>query len=258
MHAAMFSARITFPKGGQDAETAAETATDLLAVWQKNGQIVDKDWVLADAGDIIDAYVTLPQRDSLDPVYDNRYVTAELERRRARGWRAPAVTILGEDPETHCACSCTASSALVLFTTYLSCAPPIRCLDCFDPVPLYRLPHIEGHEHLRILHWAADYRACDTLQMHCTVGERFGEAQLYRHDSALSRLGRDLGARLEAAIGKPVYYFLLKSRGRSREKELARKCPSCGGDWRMDLRLFDLFDFRCEGCRLLSAIASDC
>ena len=125
-------------------------------------------------------------------------------------------------------------------------------------MPLYRLPHVRDHEHLDLLNWADDYRACDTLQMHCTVGERFGEGQLYRHDGALGRLGRGLAARLAAAIGRPVYYFLHKARGRSRDAELARACPSCEGEWRVDRRLHGLFDFRCDRCRLLSAVASDC
>src|SRR5439155_18113570 len=121
----------------------------------------------------------------------------------------------------------------ILFTHMFSSSPPVRCGTCFMPVPLYRLPHTRDAEYLNVLHWVADYRACDTLQMHCTTGERFGESQLGRVDSALSRQGRALAAELAAALDRPVYYNLFKARGRNRKTELARKCPSCGRKWHL-------------------------
>ncbi|RYD27709.1 MAG: hypothetical protein EOP86_24150, partial [Verrucomicrobiaceae bacterium] len=168
-----------------------------------------------------------------------------------------SVTVLGRDPCGLDFCVCPSRSAFVLFTDYLaSDIPPVRCLDCFDPVALHTLPHTADGEHLGLLWWAADYRACDTLQMHCTTGERFGEQQLRRHDSSLSRQGRDLCSQLETLTGVPVYYYLHKTRSRSRASELQRRCPSCGSEWRLEPRLH-LFDFQCGKCRLLSNIASD-
>jgi predicted nucleic acid-binding Zn ribbon protein len=167
----------------------------------------------------------------------------------------PTVLIVSKDPNLPASCSCEARSALVLFTTYLSECSPVRCLDCFSPVALYVLPHIDDHEHLGVLQWAADYQACDTLQMHCTTGERFGEEQLYRHDSSLSRHGRALCSKFETALRVPVYYFLHKTRSRSRDDELQRRCPSCDSNWLLPSRIH-LFDFQCPSCRLLSAVAS--
>ncbi len=251
----VFAAKVSFPKGRADAATVSEAALSVLGCWYKHGQILEGDWATSDSGPSIDAYVAIPERDSLGPIHDNRYAKEALDELKAAGHGLPAVTVLGSDPTMDPVCSCESPSALVLFTHYLSTLPPVRCLDCFRPVPLYRLPYPHDEEHLGILHWAADYRACDTLQMHCTTGERFGEVQLYRHDSSLNREGRDLAKQLEALTGKPVYYWLFKARGRSREAELARKCPSCGGRWRLKEPLFKLFDFRCKRCRLLSGIA---
>lgn len=253
----MFTARISFLKGPSDAQAVSEAVSQLLGCWYKNGQIISADWAVADSGAGVEFYVTIPERESLEPVHNNRYASEELAALIGRGYGMPTVTILGSDPSQDAVCSCESPSALVLFTHYLSSAPPVRCLDCFRPVPLYRLPHFHDAEHLGLLQWAADYRACDTLQMHCTTGERFGEGQLYRHDSSLSRNGRDICARLEAVLRRPVYYWLRKVRSRSRQEELARRCPACGGAWRLEQRLFSLFDFRCEPCRLLSAIACD-
>lgn len=251
----MFTAKISFPKGRANGDTVSEAAMNVLACWYKNGQILDRNWPTAESARHVDTYVSVPERGSLRPAHNNLYAKEALAKLQADGYGLPIVTVLGPDPTVDPVCSCKGSSAFVLFTHFLSISPPVRCLDCFRPVPLYRLPYPHDEEHFGLLHWAADYRACDTLQMDCTTGERFGEGQLYRHDSSLSREGRDLAKRLETLVGKPVYYWLLKVRGRSREVELARKCPSCGGKWRLKRRLFGVFNFRCKRCRLLSCVA---
>jgi len=248
----MFTGKLSFPKGSSETVQVAGAAHDLLSCWYKNGQVVGDSWPLADAGANVEAYVSVPELTALDSQHNNTYANQALE---ALGAGPPAISILGLDPNLTSACSCSSRTAFLLYTHYLSQAPPVRCLDCFDPVPLYRLPYLHDQEHLVLLHWAADYRACDTLQMHCTTGERFGEEQLSRHDSSLSRNGRDLCARLEHRTALPVYYFLHKTRGRDRESELERRCPSCGSEWRLEKRLH-VFDFMCKRCHLLSAIVA--
>jgi predicted nucleic acid-binding Zn ribbon protein len=252
----MFTAKISFQKEGRNAEATTDSAHDLLSCWYKNGQIVKNSWAFADRDVAVDVYVTIPEPTSLEPLHGNRYVAQALEDLVARGHQVPSVTVLGVDPCFSAVCSCKSTSSLLLYTHYMTEAPPVRCLVCFQPVPLYRLPYVHDEEHLLLLQWAADYRACDTLQMHCTTGERFGEDQLYRHDSSLNKNGRGLGEKLEALAGCPVYYFLHKTRSRGKKRELERRCPSCGGNWRLDARLH-IFNFQCEPCRLLSAIAAD-
>jgi predicted nucleic acid-binding Zn ribbon protein len=239
----MFTAKVSFPKGSSEPAQVAGAAHDLLSSWYQNGQVVGDTWAFADAAANVEAYVSVPEIEALERVHNNVYANRALD---ALAERAPRVSILGPDPNLAKSCSCPSRTGLLLFTTYLAHAPPVRCLDCFQPVPLYRLPHLHDQEHLVLLQWAADYRACDTLQMHCTTGERFGEEQLYRHDSALSRNGRDLYSRLEQRTGTPVYYFLHKTRGRSHAAELERRCPSCDSKWLLAKRLH----------LLLSAIAS--
>ena len=91
--------------------------------------------------------------------------------------------------------------------------------------------------------------------MHCITGERFGERQLFDHKSSLSRQGRDLAAQMETATGIPFFYYLHKIRSRGFDAELKRRCPNCEGVWRLE-ESQHLFDFRCDPCRLLSAIAA--
>jgi predicted nucleic acid-binding Zn ribbon protein len=147
----------------------------------KNGQIAYGTWMLVRREGRLEAFVRLAEPHSLETRHNNCYSTEALA---ALSPLVPDVEILGPVPESSTVCGCVSRSAMVLFTHYLSTDPPVRCLDCFELVPLYSLPHVHDREHLVLLHWASDYRACDTLQMHCTTGERFGEEQLSRHGSS--------------------------------------------------------------------------
>ncbi len=249
----MYTGRIEIPFEGRTLEDATDFLVNLLSCLYKNGQVLH--WSLAATSATVDAFVNIPDREALDPSSHGEYVVATLGADRAKGNPAPRFAVLGRDPSGPDTCSCAERRALLLYTHYLNELPPVRCLDCYLPVPLYRLPYVGYKEHLVILQWAADYVACDTLQMHCTTGERFGEAQLARHDSSLSSNGRELCRELEEAVGLPVYYYLHKTRGRSASSEAARRCPSCGGEWRLPSPLHR-FDFRCDRCRLLGAMAA--
>lgn len=250
----MLVAELSFALSGAAFNEAVEAVTWLFAAWYKNGQI-EKEWQLIESNGQLVAYALLPEADSLDSRNDNVYVTRFMGQLASRGVERPIVVIRGASPDFDPSCGCPVRESLILFTNIYSRTSPVRCGTCFMPVPLYRLPHTHDFEHLNILHWAADYRACDTLQMHCTTGERFAEAQLFRHDSSLSRNGRAVATKLAAATGLPVYYFLFKARGRSRAHELRRRCPECGDAWLLPERWHNNFDFRCVRCGLLSNVA---
>jgi predicted nucleic acid-binding Zn ribbon protein len=238
------------------AESDVDSVEGLLAAWWKNGQIEGHSWKTAFSSGGLRVFASLATPLALDPINDNVYATQALEELSTKGISRPEVRILGTDPESLNSCRCSQRSSLILFTHYLSRASPVRCGDCFDLVPLYTLPHTHDHEHLNLLQWAADYRACDTLQLHCTTGERFGERQLYRHDSSLSKQGRKIASLLSDRLGLPVYYFLMKARGRTMSVERRRVCPSCRQPWLLPSPWHRLFEFRCDSCRLVSNIPS--
>lgn len=237
------------------AEADAESVERLLAAWWKNGQIEDRSWKTAFSSGGLRVFVSLATPFALESINDNVYATRALDELSKKGIGRPEVRILGVAPESLDSCKCSQRSSLILFTNYLSEGSPVRCGDCFDLVPLYTLPHTHDHEHLNLLQWAADYRACDTLQMHCKTGERFGERQLFQHDSSLSRQGRDIASSLADRLGLPVYYFLMKVRGKTMSVERKRVCPSCRRPWFLPSAWHGIFDFRCESCRLVSNIS---
>ena len=252
----MFTAQITFPYGNADREDLLEAASTLLSVWYKNGQIVSSTWPMVEAASEVHAYALIADRDALEARFANRYGRERLEEMVKQAGVPPRIAVLGRDPESLDTCSCPERPSYVLFTTYGNQESPVRCGACFLPVPLYLLPYIRGEEHYDIISWVSDYRACDSLQLGCTVGERFGEQQMFRLGSALSQEGLEICRALEGKTGRKVYYYLHKSRGRTLGTEQRRRCPSCGGEWLLEESWHRMFEFRCDVCALVSNIAS--
>uniref|UniRef100_A0A486XK01 Zn-ribbon-containing, possibly nucleic-acid-binding protein n=1 Tax=Rheinheimera sp. BAL341 TaxID=1708203 RepID=A0A486XK01_9GAMM len=56
----------------------------------------------------------------------------------------------------------------------------------------------------------------------------------------------------------PVYYALYSGSSKDCRNENNKLCPGCGAKWRLSAPLHELFDFKCDKCRLLSNIAWDC
>jgi len=229
----------------------------LAALWQ-NGQILGSPTPIARARAGYSVFANLPAMDSLNRRHANRHVRRALRALAGAGFKAPKVQRLGADPEGIPACRCRRRPFLILFTTFFHEDSPVRCGACFQPIPLYVFPATGyGGDHYDILRWMSTYQAVDWLWIGSGAGEQFGHDQMARHDSPLSKDGRDVAKTLARVSRRPVFYRLTKALARSYRQERARKCPSCGGRWLLDQPLHRLFDFKCDRCWLLSNIAWD-
>lgn len=239
---------------GRDIEKVQEVIEHLLGALRMNGQILGREYpvVLDEAGCRV--FLSISEEDSLDKQRANIYVLKWIKKLAdldvLYSWQ-----VLGVEPYSTQVCTCAKPNFYILYTTYISLESPIRCGDCFGSIPLYRLPATANDAYSDILAWESDYKACDTLQMNCSTGERFGILQLSTHQSSLTKRGREICNRISVASDIPTYYYLLKSSGRSMKAEQKRKCPACNGDWLLQEPMYGLFDFRCSRCRLLSNIA---
>lgn len=250
----MYVVEIVFKnKQSTNTDHVIEVIQLLLGALRMNGQILGREFALAIDRENYRSYLLVPEEDSLDSGKANEYVLKWLNKLEELNvdfsWK-----LVGHEPDSNSVCACANSSHYILYTTYLTLETPIRCGDCFGNIPLYRLPATSGGEYADIISWESDYKACDTLQMNCNTGERFGVLQLSGHKSTLSKQGMDICNRITLSTGKPVYYYLLKPTGKGMKAELSRKCPSCGGEWLLQEPLHGLFDFRCDHCKLLSNI----
>jgi predicted nucleic acid-binding Zn ribbon protein len=243
-------------QGEQSQEQLSSLINGLLAVWRMNGQVYGREFhLLALPGEVRATFMT-PEAESLESIHDNQHVKRHKEELQAAGIEL-VTTALGRDLDGAEPCACQQRGSLVLFTSYVALESPLRCGDCFHPVPLYRTPVLESGEYYEVICWASDYDSCDSLQMNCSTLERAATRQLSALDSSLSKQGLGICQQVQDTTGLPVYYYLYKYNARSLAAEKARKCPSCGGEWLLEQPWHGRFDFRCDHCRLLSNIAWD-
>ena len=253
----MFTAEIRFKiVRKSDDEAVAERVNRLIQSWQRNGQLLSDEWPIAKNRDEIRVFVSIPERVSLRRGLDNKWVSKARNDLGEAGLSQPTAKILGREPVALDLCRCARPSAYVLYTDFLSMESPLHCADCFDPIPLYRIPHTSDCDNYEdIIFWRRSYHRCDGLQMSCCVGERFNTKQMSSFESELTKMGLQCRDAVERVSKRPCYYYLYRYNGRGKVAEERRKCPSCGKAWRLKERWHKKFDFRCDRCRLLSNYA---
>ena len=251
----MFAAELKFEsKARGTPEAKADAITWLIGSLVRNGNLLEE-FLLEGKAEDWTIYGIMPARDAFQRANWGGLVRQRIAELLLANLKRPRIRFLGVVPETAPACRCAKPRGFFLFTTFLDSEPPVRCIHCNGIVPLYRLPRSPSGEHSGLLSWKSNYQACDTLQMNCTVGERFGTRQMSDLTSELSRSGLAACREIRRLTGRPAYYYLHRADARSRAAELARKCPGCGGEWLLKKPLHGKFDFRCDRCHLLSNIA---
>jgi len=255
----MDTAQLFFRTGSsKNAEEVLDKVQGYLAALLHNGQMVGDHTPMAQVSGGYLVTASLPETDALADRFADKWVRKCLRELAAVGVHRPKVTQLGPDPESRSPYKCRKRPFLILFTTFLTASPPLRCGACFDPIALYRVPATnEAGNHQDVLSWQDTYQAMDWLFIGTGPGERFAHDQLSRFDSELSTDGRELARELEKNARVPVYYYLSKHFGRSDQAERKRKCPACGKAWLRKEPLHRIFDFQCQRCRLLSNVAFD-
>lgn len=255
----MYTAQLRFVTTSEDDEHEAKVVHiihNFLGGLRGNGQICGHEFPILTAAQGFFSFVLIPDTDALDPAHYNRYLKRFIQEFEKLGVPAPTFTIVGEDAEGADPCDCEQREWQMLFTTYAYLESPLRCGTCFGPIPLYRIPPTyDDAEYYDIRCWETDYQACDELQMGCQTLEKRATQELSRLHSSLSRQGLKICQKLTASSGIATYYYLYRSGGRSVEREKARRCPSCRGEWLLPGPLHGKFDFKCDRCHLLSNIA---
>ncbi len=237
----------------QGSDNRFENADLLLGAWRMNGQIVGREHPTFVTGRTYVAIVMVQEITSLEVANSGEYVRGRLNE-LAQSGISVEFRHRGATHGKTLICRCTPSPWMVLCTTFVQLGSPLLCGGCGCIVPLYRYPEPSG-DHYKAICSESDYQACDTLQMNCSTGERFGTAEISRLDSSLSIRGRAICTTYAELSGIPVYYYLYRGNGRSLVTERRRTCPGCGGSWLLPERLAPHFDMKCDDCRLVSNIA---
>jgi predicted nucleic acid-binding Zn ribbon protein len=236
-------------------ERQSDAVYSVLAAYYRDGRILGKNFGVFQAGNTFKTFICIPAKDAFENFLVSKYISDSLQKLNTVGLSQPNFKILGKENENSESCQCQNSSAYILITDFLSIQSPINCFVCNLPVSLYHFPRPFPGDFGRILGWQAQYKACDTLQMHSGFGERFGIKQMSNLKSGLTKLGLEICSDIQNLTKKPCYYYLYHPNGRSLKKERERKCPSCNSEWLLEKRLHKMFDFKCDKCHLLSHIA---
>lgn len=251
----MFVAELFFEYPNKKViEEVKENIDFLMSALRMNGQILGREMPVAEKKHFCIAFLLLPDTDSLNECYANKYVRerfANLNKLKVK----QTLTVHGFESSSHPLCNCKKPKGYILYTDYILSDPPLRCGNCFGTIPLYKIPPTYDVEYNDIICWVDDYKACDSLQMNCSTGERFGVFQISNYKSSLTKRGIDICSRISDCTGVPTYYYLQRYISCSRKKELNRKCPSCGSSWLLEEKLHSLFDFKCDRCKLVSNIS---
>ena len=255
----MYTVEVTFKIIEKNREEEQEELIILIKnSWRMNGQVLGNENIYAQAKNAFKMYLYIPEKDSLDKKYNNKYLDKDFIKLKEVGLANPKVKIIDEKSQDDELCDCKKPSSYILFTTYVALYTSLRCKKCFGTVPLYKIPKIyDDSEYYPLICWQSDYRSCDSLQMNCSVGEKFALKQLGSLDSQLTKDGLKVCKKIEEVTNIKTYYYLYKSKAKSKKQELLRRCPSCGKKWLLKKTLHSLFDFECKRCKLLSNIAYD-
>jgi predicted nucleic acid-binding Zn ribbon protein len=266
-----------------EAEQAIVNYLDML---RYQGQILGREFPTSMQDGHFVSRVVCPEQDSLHPDNQSEQVALAEQGLHQAGLLAPKLHLQGMDllsdstdpcgqghllaSKTHqqgmdllsdstdpCGHGDERPSWMLLYTSFLHSCSPLRCGDHFAPIPLYRLPAIANGDHKQIIKWQEDWEACDQLQMNGSIAEHAALHEIGEVGSRLQRRGSDLAKRLEGSSGIPTYYYLYRVGGLSKAAEQARPCPGCGGDWALEAPLHEIFDFRCDACRLVSNLSWD-
>lgn len=242
----------------EDKNKLCEEFDMLMSYYRGSGQAQGKIESSFISGDKITGYPYTLEKDSLNIRYNNFYVNRQIKKIEDLSGAKLQFKTVGKSYHSYVGpCSCKKSDYYILITNYISISSPVDCGNCNQPVPLYRLPVYHDYGYMPILSWESNYISCDTLQMNCEVGEIWAMKQMWDAHSQLSKQGREICRRIEELTNTPTYYYLFNYRRIRHKKDLERKCPVCNGEWILPQQLHNLFDFKCDKCRLVSSLSSN-
>jgi predicted nucleic acid-binding Zn ribbon protein len=188
----MYTIELSFKLNkSHNIERESEKIEYYLSALRKNGQILGKEQPLIHKNNTIRSYVYLPEDNSLDIKYSNKYVSKYSNEINDSGIKR-VYKLIGKEFYSSEICQCSSSDSYILYTDFLTLEPPLRCGNCFGIIPLYKIPTTYDDEYYDIKCWESNYQACDALQMNCSVGEKFGIRQMSDYKSALNKDGLEI------------------------------------------------------------------
>lgn len=202
------------------------------------------------------SYQTTLERVSLSKKYYDEYASKRVKEIEQSCDSKLTTEVIGKAiPEYKGVCKCKKPDFYILFTFAFNSSGFVDCGNCNKVVPLYKLTQLSYNDRSEMLSWETNYKACDNLQLGCTVGEKWATKQMSDASSQLSKQGISVCDTIKEFTDIPTYYYLYNYRHISPQKDKARLCPICNGKWLLQERLHHFYDFKCDNCKLLSSFS---
>ncbi len=257
----MFVAEIIFTitekndKGKNQFESFVQ---DFFANLLRNGQILGNEIFWWEKNKL-KAVVKIPRPDSLENRYFTKWSKNDWKIIKENFAEKALISILNKE-NLNCEFPILEREKyLYFFTNAFDDSSPVCAGKSGMAIPLYELP-LNQRQKQRLWAWQCSYIEYDKVWLGVDSLEIPMYKQLATHKSELAIEGIKLCRMLENKTGLPTYYYLMRYWGRQKgEKD--RLCPSCGNKWRIKKKPrakgIEKFDFKCNGCRLISHIAAN-
>lgn len=208
---------------------------------------------------VLSYYVEASRPDSIEPSQYGEFTNLAYRDAKKKFGTTPTIELLSDQAKEPLP-RWEDSSSLYLLATAFGVMGPVKCGDSGDEIPLYLLP-VSDRTREKLYFWRNEYQACDRLWLASGALEIPTYKQMADPTSKLSASGRELCQTIEAATGKPTYFYVMRYNGRNSGEE-TRPCPVCGNAWHTRDRdvlsePFHSFHFRCKPCRLVSSVANN-
>jgi predicted nucleic acid-binding Zn ribbon protein len=251
----MHEISIKYPEGIDENELW-HAFYSVLGSMRQNGQLQGRELHTYKYNGYVTAAIATITEDGLNPKYHNKYVKDTIEKLEALCGNTLIIKFLGfREGEETSVCNCTEHAYFVLY--YYKDFSPIVCGSCNKAYPLFKLPQLEDFSYWRVMSWVSAYQGCVLLDLNCGTGEKWAIKQQSDPHSGLSIQGRAVTAKIMEATGIKTYYFLSNFSKRSKAKDIARPCPSCGGEWHLENEIHGYFRHKCDKCLLMSAYSNN-
>lgn len=229
----------------------------LMSYYRANGQTLGKTESQYIGNNKIICLPYTLKKNSLNKKINNFYVNKQTEKiEKLCNSKLTFKTIGKTYNSNKSSCNCKKPNYFILITNYLTIQSPLTCGTCNKYVPLYRLPKYYDHDYKPILSWETNYISCDSLQMNCEVGERWALNQMQEITSQLSRQGLEICRKIEELTSIPTYYYL-HNYNKFNGDQFKRSCPSCNKKWSLKTQLHNLYNYKCDKCKIVSTISQN-
>lgn len=254
----MYQQRLTFECfDNTTIDSAQHAIMDVLDALRYNGQILGREFPCSLENGSFSCHVVTPEHDALHSHFYSPQVSHAMAKLSEANILRPKIKELGRELFSDECESGDDAQAMILYTSFIHSCSPLRSMERFLPIPLYRIPSVANGDQRQIIKWQEDWSACDQLQMNGSILETQSVEQMSEPETRLFQRGWDLSRRISYVSNKPTYLYLYRVGGTSLDEERSRRCPICGGNWHLEAPLHELFDFRCDHCRVVSNISWD-